>query len=118
MNTRTLLKTTILVTAVGLAVPAAADPLTPAERTGLTAAGIVLAGLHRDLAVPALPNQSPRISSPEIGQAPEADNDQLIQIAGRCGSSNKYCNSPGFTYCCGNSTDGFYCAANVNGCTK
>lgn len=39
-----------------------------------------------------------------------------IQYAGRCGSSNYYCDSPGFTYCCGNSTDGFYCAADVNGC--
>lgn len=39
-----------------------------------------------------------------------------IRFAGRCGSSNYYCTSPGFTYCCGNSTDGFYCAADVNGC--
>ena len=39
-----------------------------------------------------------------------------IRIAGRCGSSNYYCDSPGFTYCCGNATDGFYCAKDVNGC--
>jgi len=118
MNTRTLLKITILVTAVGLAFPSAADPVPPSGQTDLTAASIVLAGLHRDLAVPALPNLSPRISCPEIVQTPQTENDPLIQIAGRCGSSNKYCNSPGFTYCCGNSTDGFYCAADVNGCTK
>ncbi len=39
-----------------------------------------------------------------------------MQFAGRCGSSNYYCDTPGSTYCCGNSTDGFYCAADVNGC--
>lgn len=39
-------------------------------------------------------------------------------LAGRCGSSNYYCESPGFTYCCGNSEDGFYCAADVNGCNR
>ncbi len=38
------------------------------------------------------------------------------QFAGRCGSSNYYCDTPGSTYCCGNSADGFYCAADVNGC--
>ncbi len=41
-----------------------------------------------------------------------------IKVTDRCGSSNYYCTSPGFLYCCGNSTDGFYCAADVNGCTK
>jgi hypothetical protein len=38
--------------------------------------------------------------------------------AGGCGSSKYRCNSPGFTCCCGNSADGFSCAAVVNGCTK
>ncbi|MHA1523667.1 MAG: hypothetical protein ACTSY1_04585 [Alphaproteobacteria bacterium] len=40
----------------------------------------------------------------------------LIRVAGKCGSSGYSCTSPGFLYCCGNSTDGFYCAADVNGC--
>ncbi len=39
-----------------------------------------------------------------------------ILIAGRCGSSDYYCDEKGATYCCGNSTDGFYCAKDVNSC--
>ena len=39
-----------------------------------------------------------------------------IRLAGACGSSGYSCTAPGFLYCCGNSTDGFYCAADVNGC--
>lgn len=39
-----------------------------------------------------------------------------VLVAGRCGSSDYYCNETGATYCCGNSTDGYYCAADVNGC--
>jgi hypothetical protein len=44
------------------------------------------------------------------------DEQPSIQLAGRCGSSNYYCDETGATYCCGNSTDGFYCAKDVNGC--
>jgi len=40
-----------------------------------------------------------------------------MQVAGRCGSSNTYCNSPGFTYCCG-TPGNYYCAKDVNGCTR
>ena len=40
-----------------------------------------------------------------------------IQVAGRCGSSNTHCNSPGATYCCG-TPGNYYCAKNVNGCTR
>lgn len=64
--------------------------------------------------------------SPEMTIIPEgalermlglpAKTPKLLQFAGRCGSSNYYCDKPGATYCCGNSTDGFYCAADVNGC--
>jgi hypothetical protein len=118
MNARSLLKTAVLLTAVGFAAPAVGDPLVTEGQTDLTAAKIVLASLQRDLEVPALPNMSPRISGPDIVQGDKTDATPPIQLAGRCGSSNKYCDSPGFTYCCGNSTDGFYCAADVNGCTK
>lgn len=41
-----------------------------------------------------------------------------IQIAGQCGSSIYYCNNTGASYCCGSSSDGFYCAKDVNGCTR
>jgi len=118
MSMRHFLKIVVCVSAVSSAVPAAADPVDPAGRADLSAVRIVLASLHKDLEVPRLPNLSPRISSPEFVQETEPVGDPLIQLAGRCGSSNKYCNSPGFTYCCGNSSDGYYCAANVNGCTK
>lgn len=118
MSVRHFLKTIVCVAAVCCALPAVADPVDPAGQPDLSAARVVLASLHKDLDVPRLPNLSPRISSPEFVQEREPDTDPLIQFAGRCGSSNKYCNSPGFTYCCGNSTDGFYCAADVNGCTK
>ncbi|WP_269580692.1 hypothetical protein [Roseibium sp. Sym1] len=118
MTIRALTKTITFLAALGCALPAAADPFGAANQPDLTAAKIVLASLQRDLEVPALPNMSPRISGQDIVQGDKTDAAPLIQLAGRCGSSNKYCNSPGFTYCCGNSTDGFYCAADVNGCTK
>ena len=38
-----------------------------------------------------------------------------ILVAGKCGSSGYTCTDP-FGYCCGNAADGFYCAADVNGC--
>lgn len=118
MSMRHFLKVAMLVSTMSCALPAAADPVNRNNQTDLTAARIVLASLHRDLAMPVLRNLSPRVSSPDFVEAPKAEPVPLLQVAGRCGSSNQYCNSPGFTYCCGNSTDGFYCAADVNGCTK
>ena len=53
----------------------------------------------------------------EIAQTPRPV-PGTIKVAGRCGSSKYYCSSPGFLYCCGNSSSGFYCAADVNGCTR
>ncbi|MGI9382765.1 MAG: hypothetical protein ACR2PO_06390 [Methyloligellaceae bacterium] len=44
------------------------------------------------------------------------DAPDLIRIAGRCGSSKYYCNPP-TPYCCGTSGN-YYCAVNVNGCTR
>ncbi len=118
MNARTLLELTTVLMVFSLAAPVSADPLAPNTGTDLTAAKIVLASLHRDLAVPQMPNQSPRLISPEIVLDGPKVSEPLLQIAGRCGSSEYYCDSPGFLYCCGNDADGYYCAANVNGCTK
>ncbi|WP_422377622.1 hypothetical protein [Roseibium sp.] len=117
MNTQVTLKLSALVLALGLSSPTQADPASFRDTPDLSAARIVLASLHRDLEVPALPNMSSRIVSPDFARQPDAANPApLLQIAGRCGSSDYYCDSPGYTYCCGNSTDGFYCAADVNGC--
>jgi hypothetical protein len=118
MNALDLLQTAAIAAAMSWASPVAADPLGYDGQDNLAAARIVLASLRRDLDVPALPNMSPRVSSPGFLQSKETDEAPLLQIAGRCGSSDYYCDSPGFTYCCGNATDGYYCAANVNGCTK
>jgi len=118
MNALDLLKMAAIAGAVSWACPAAADPLLSNGQPDLGVARIVLASLNRDLEVPVLPNMSQRLSAPDLGLDTRDDPAPLMQVAGRCGSSNKYCNSPGFTYCCGNSTDGYYCAANVNGCTK
>ncbi|MCK7612631.1 hypothetical protein [Roseibium sediminicola] len=116
MSMRHFLKAAMLVSAMSCALPAAADPADRNNQTDLTAARIVLASLHRDLTVPVLPNLSPWVSSREFVEEPKAEPAPLLQFAGRCGSSDYYCDSPGYTYCCGNSTDGFYCAADVNGC--
>ncbi len=118
MTLRTLLKTMVVVMAACFVTPVAADPLAPATHPDLTAAKVVLASLPRDLEVPALPNMSPRISSPDFVLGSKPEKAAPMQIAGRCGSSDYYCDSPGFLYCCGNSSDGYYCAADVNGCTK
>lgn len=116
MKTRTFLKTICIASVLGLALPALADPVERGPLPDLTAAKIVLASLHRELKVPDMPNMSPRLYGAKqiLGKTPEQT--PFMQIAGRCGSSDYYCDSPGFTYCCGNSTDGFYCAADVNGC--
>ena len=82
----------------------------PAASAGRTAGTveIILASLS-----PAEPAESSRNMSvrDDSGQSEE------IQIAGQCGSSNEYCEEPS-PYCCGNSTDGFYCAKDVNGCNR
>lgn len=81
-------------------------------------AAIVLASLDAEAALPAAPITARQIV-PDFGGAGDiAIEAAPIVVAGRCGSSQYSCTSPGFTYCCGNSTDGFYCAADVNGCTK
>ncbi|EAV42110.1 excinuclease ABC subunit B [Stappia aggregata IAM 12614] len=98
--------------------PASADPLDLTHQPDLTVAKVVLASLDRELAVPPMPNMSPRLSGAVDLPVSSTDKGPLIQVAGRCGSSEYYCDSPGFLYCCGNSSDGFYCAADVNGCTK
>ncbi|MHA7777094.1 hypothetical protein [Roseibium sp. M-1] len=116
MTLRTFLKTTLVAALAGLATPALADPLNLTDQPDLTAARMVLASLDRELVPPVLLNMSPRISGPDVSLGSRTDKGPLIQIAGRCGSSDYYCDSPGFTYCCGNATDGFYCAADVNGC--
>ncbi|WP_157738904.1 hypothetical protein [Labrenzia sp. VG12] len=117
MNTQVMLKLSALVLAFGLSSPTLADPTSYTKTPDLSAARIMLASLHRDLEVHALPNMSPQIASPDFAWQPgAATRAPLLQIAGRCGSSDYYCDSPGYTYCCGNSTDGFYCAADVNGC--
>jgi hypothetical protein len=113
---RTFLKTTLVLALTGIATPIQADPLDLTDQPDLTAARVVLASLHRELVPPVLLKMSPRISGPEVVLGTREDKGPLIRIAGRCGSSDYYCDSPGFTYCCGNATDGFYCAADVNGC--
>jgi hypothetical protein len=59
------------------------------------------------------PPSGPAVTLPRRESAPE----RRIQVAGRCGSSNFYCNSPGATYCCG-TPGNYYCAKDVNGCTR
>lgn len=118
MKTRTILKTLLFLAAAGTVSSAVADPAGFSGQPDLTAARVVLASLHKTLDVPSLPNLSPRISGPEVLLDTQTDKAPLQQLAGRCGSSEYYCNEPGFTYCCGNSANGFYCAANVNGCTR
>ncbi|CTQ56108.1 hypothetical protein LP7551_04665 [Roseibium album] len=118
MNARISLNITSVVIAFGFIAPASADPFNARTGANMTAVEIIQANLHTDLEVPVLPNMSPRISTPEFVLDNGPDPAPLIQVAGRCGSSNYYCNESGFTYCCGNSSDGFYCAADVNGCTK
>lgn len=102
----------------GLLTAAFADPVEVKPEMPRITAKVLLASLNRDLPVPAVPNRSPRLPGSVLGQDQKPSEEPLMQIAGRCGSSDYYCDSPGFTYCCGNSTDGYYCAANVNGCTK
>lgn len=64
-------------------------------------------------------NMSPRVKGPfNLQFGIQSAEPEKILLAARCGSSNYYCNETGATYCCGNSTDGFYCAKDVNGCTK
>ena len=41
-----------------------------------------------------------------------------IQFAAQCGSSKVYCDKPGATYCCGTGPSNYYCAKDVNGCTR
>ncbi|GAB4536223.1 MAG: hypothetical protein Tsb0019_37630 [Roseibium sp.] len=118
MNSLALLKTAAIAAAVSRACPVAADPPGSDGQPDLSAARIVLASLNRDLDVPALPNMSRRVSSAAFLKGPAADQAPLIRIAGRRGSSQYDCDSPGFTYCCGNSTDGYYCAADMSGCTR
>lgn len=60
--------------------------------------------------------------SPVFGQfgrivLPRAPEAKPILVAGRCGSSNKYCSEP-TPYCCGTGPANYYCAVNVNGCTR
>ena len=96
-------------------------PAVAASEASPGAASIVLASLAAGDAAPsasAAPITTRRIV-PVFGDAAgTAIEAAPIVVAGRCGSSQYSCTSPGFTYCCGNSTDGFYCAADVNGCTK
>ncbi|WP_417769402.1 hypothetical protein [Stappia sp.] len=89
-------------------------PVVSAVSTG----DIVLASLGAGEAVTAGPITGRRIVPDFDGTADATIKVRPIVVAGRCGSSQSRCDSPGFTYCCGNSTDGFYCAADVNGCTK
>ncbi|WP_417712402.1 hypothetical protein [Roseibium aggregatum] len=118
MRLRPIVKITLMAGLFYAAGPASADPLDLTHQLDLTAAKVVLASLDRELAVPPMPNMSPRLSGAVDLPGSSTDKGPLIQVAGRCGSSEYYCDSPGFLYCCGNSTDGFYCAADVNGCTK
>ena len=118
MRLRPIVKITLIAGLFYAAGPASADPLDLTHQPDLTAAKVVLASLDRELAVPPMPNMSPRLSGTVDLPGSSTDKGPLIQVAGRCGSSEYYCDSPGFLYCCGNSTDGFYCAADVNGCTK
>ncbi len=62
------------------------------------------------------PNMSIWDKGKELRQPPSRPKGpKEIRIVGRCGSSDYFCDPP-TSYCCGNSTDGFYCAADVNGC--
>jgi hypothetical protein len=79
-------------------------------------AGFVLASLEHKATTTPAPYSAPLAGV--IPATPTTPGAAPIQVAGRCGSSQYRCDSPGFLYCCGNSTDGFYCAADVNGCTK
>jgi hypothetical protein len=118
MRLRTIVKITLMTGLFCAAGSASADPLDLTHQPDLTAAKVVLASLDRELEVPPLPNMSPRLSGAVDLPGSSSDKGPWMQVAGRCGSSEYYCDSPGFLYCCGNSTDGFYCAADVNGCTK
>jgi hypothetical protein len=79
---------------------------------------VLLAGLGAGEAVSPVPFNLGRIVPVFDGTTGPATGTEPIVVAGRCGSSQYRCDSPGFTYCCGNSTDGFYCAPDVNGCTR
>lgn len=98
---------------LGNAAMLAADPASDTKDTGL-------------LKLASLAPGSESSRQPQMTLIPEGALERMLgfpenpskyrQFAGRCGSSNYYCDTPGQTYCCGNSTDGFYCAADVNGC--
>ncbi|HUZ34306.1 MAG TPA: hypothetical protein VMV19_19720 [Xanthobacteraceae bacterium] len=38
-----------------------------------------------------------------------------VQLAGRCGATQYYCNNP-TPYCCWSQSQGYYCATDVNHC--
>ena len=84
--------------------------------SGPSKAGLVLASLDRPATTVRAPYSAPLAGV--IPATPVTPDAAPMQVAGRCGSSQYRCDSPGFLYCCGNSTDGFYCAADVNGCTR
>lgn len=97
----------------GSAAILAADPVSDVSKTG----SLKLASLSPSAGLARHPQMTPipeGLLEKMLGLPATAPKHR--QFAGRCGSSNYYCDSPGFTYCCGNSTDGFYCAADVNGC--
>ncbi len=48
---------------------------------------------------------------------PQNPAEKPILLAGRCGSSNMVCSNP-TPYCCGTGPANYYCAKDVNGCTR
>ena len=98
-----------------LAVPAAAEPFNTNSNVA-TEPPTVLAALP-----PAPPVERNRgAESTAIDRLLRRETAPLsapIRLAGRCGSSNVYC-SNATPYCCGTGPANYYCAKDVNGCTR
>ncbi|MEX3008665.1 hypothetical protein [Hoeflea sp. TYP-13] len=120
MYYRTIGVVALLLFAIGFTVNAAAGDYMGCYRNDIASKSdkaIELASLGSERSKPL--QMSPRIYGAlpaELGM--QATEPGGVLVAGRCGSSNYYCNEAGFTYCCGTSSAGYYCAADVNGCTR
>jgi hypothetical protein len=96
--------------------PAAAEPLSSEQYVAPPPSPIVLASLTTD----------DPVTRGHAGVAGKFDYRIIRQpapmstpilLAGRCGSSNFRCDPP-TPYCCGTGPSNYYCAKDVNGCTR